>query len=689
MKLIIAEKRSTAAEIANVLSDYQINHHGYIEVADNYITWCAGHFVGLSKPESYDAALKKWTLSSLPFIPQQWQFDVSPNGTNQFTVIQNLINDSCVDEIICATDSGREGECIFRYIYLMTGCQKPFKRLWLSSMSSKGIKRGMSNLLPGDKNDNLFEAGFARAKADYLFGYNFTRLFTLKNNGILCDIGRVQTSLLNMIVSRDKLVDEYCEKKYYTVDLHLKTSRDNIHCVSDVKYDSYEAANEAAALCCDKAAKCIEAHEKRINIEPPKLYNLSELQKDANLIFGYTAKQTADYAQSLFEAKLITHPHSESRYLSEDMIDIFSDNIIYAAELLNLGEDYIYNILNCIDNSQTSEHSAIIFTSEVFKYDKETLMKRLPEGERNIFFLIAKRIIIASEMTCQNSLKSLSFDCNGSFFNASSKKTTVEGWLSDCKRLSCPVESEQQQTNDFIYDYIIQPGSEFEVCKAYAAEHVIQAQKRFTDASIIESLTNAQVGTPSTRCSILENLIRRGYVNRFENELVSTEKGKALIGMLPEEIKSVKLTQDWEEKLRKIEFGELSSDIFMHEVISFVTKYVNRYKRKQGAKVQKEVLGLCPKCGGNIYEGANAFYCANSIGKKGYCTFFIKKDEKFFLWKKKNVSPELVKAILKTGKIRMHNLYSERRNSYYDGIVTMDASKEFVSFSVKMIEPNK
>ena len=467
MQLVIAEKPSVGRSIASVIGA-RTAKDGYMEGNGYIVTWCIGHLVTLAMPEAYDEkyAEKKWSFDNLPIIPDSWMFDISTATSKQYSLIRKLMNDSCVDELICATDAGREGECIFRYVYNNVGCRKPFKRLWVSSMEDKAILDGFENLNSGHNYDNLYLAGLCRAKADWLVGMNGTRLFTCRYNTLL-SVGRVQTPTLAMIVQRDMDVKNFVKQKYFTVEIDCG----NFVASSD-RFDNEIKANEIVKACNGKNAVAVDVKKEIKTVNPPKLYDLTTLQREANRQYGYTAQQTLDYTQSLYEGKLVTYPRTDSQYLTEDMEQTALSMIDVIYETLpefRMDIQFAPDIKQCINNKKVSDHHAIICTNEIANKNLATL----PEGERNILKLIAAKLILATAESHRYEAVKVTVDCENNIFTANGKTIIHNGWKaieskikSNLKCTSDNVKSQEEKTLPEITQ-----GQEFYNVLAEKAEH--------------------------------------------------------------------------------------------------------------------------------------------------------------------------------------------------------------------------
>lgn len=669
MKLIIAEKESVAATIAKALGVTD-KKDGYFEGSGCMITWCVGHLVGLSLPDSYGEKYEDyWTFENLPIIPREWKFEVDGSKAKRFNVVKKLVNDSNVDEVVCATDAGREGECIFRYVYNHIGSKKTVKRLWISSMELPAIKKGMANLQPDSDYDNLFAAGLCRAKADWLIGMNGSRLFS-NRYGAALNVGRVQTPVLAMVVKRDYDIAHFVKQKFYNVALNCG----KFTAVSK-RIDDENTAAEIAEKCNNKTAEVTEVKKEVKKDNPPKLYNLTSLQREANRQYGYTAKQTLDYLQSLYEAKLATYPRTDSEYLTEDMeqtaLDMI-DTVQQTIPELNFGITNP-NVKRCLNNKKVSDHTAVIPTAEIANAD----LNSLPAGEKNILMLISAKLLIATSEpheyeSVKVTVRSESFD-----FYASGKTVISKGYKDIESRIKLQLTGHKPQETETALPEISE-NQKFDNVSAEVISGYTSSPKAYTEDTLLSAMETAGntdydensdvekkgLGTPATRADIIENLVKRAYIVRDKKKITASEKGVKLIEAVPDEIKSAKLTADWETTLQNIEKGEADPDSFMNEIENFTRELVNKYSEKYEnspfAK-EKEILGKCPRCGKNIYEGKQSFYCES--GKDG-CGFFVWKNQKY---PDTTVSAEQMKALLSEGKARFEAVAKsgERYFSYF------------------------
>ena len=612
MLLIIAEKPSVGKAISSVIGANK-NNKGYIEGNGYIVSWCVGHLVGLKYPNDYGNGWEhKWSFSQLPMIPDAWQFKVTESTKEQFGIIKALMGRDNVSEIICATDADREGECIFRYVYQMARCRKPVKRLWVSSLEESAIRQALTVMKSISAYDNLFSAGYARARADWLVGMNGSRLFSVRYGGKL-NIGRVQTPTLAMIVQRDAEVNGFVKQKYYTADLNC-----GAFTVSSARIDVEKSA-DALVSACDGAEVTISSVKREVKTDKaPKLYDLTTLQREANKAFGYTAQQTLDYTQSLYEGKLVTYPRTDSQFLSDDMAQTALDVVKLCDTYFGFGISHTPDIKKVINNAKVSGHHAIIPTSGIAAAD----LSSLPTGEKNILTLIATKLICATAPTHKYEAVKLTGICNGTEFTATGRTVLDMGWKRFIK------QTEKEKTDEKALPAVSE-GQSFTVA-ASKGEHFTSPPKPYTEDTLLSAMERAGnedydedterkgLGTPATRAATIEALVKNGYVERVGKQLRATDRGKELVTVVPDEVKSAKLTAEWESKLQQIEHGNFSADNFMIEIGCFITAMCNRYgsvdKSVSLSDGGNEPIGKCPKCGADVVKGKFGYYCKGKCG---------------------------------------------------------------------------
>ena len=682
MQLVIAEKPSVAQSIAKILGAAS-RKDGYTEGNGYIVSWCVGHLVELAAADSYDEKYAKWRYGDLPILPALWQYQVSDSTKKQFTVLKKLLNDNQVDTVICATDAGREGELIFRLVYEKAGCNKPVKRLWISSLEDSAIQKGFESLKNGKEYDNLYQAALCRAKADWIVGINATRLFSVLYGQTL-NIGRVMSPTLAMICERDVTISEFKPEPFYT--LHLTC---NDFSLVGEKLKSKAQAKEVLQACDGQSVTIESVEQKEKTEKPPKLYDLTTLQREANKLLGFTAEQTLQYAQSLYEKKYITYPRTDSRFLTEDMestIPVLAKAT--AGFFMPQAAELPVNTAQVIDSSKVSDHHAIIPTLNIKGLDVQSL----PAGERETLLLLAIRLLVAVGDTHRFSETVITAKCGESVFTAKGKTVIQDGF----KAVQKLYKGEQDKEDKDQALPSIAQGDVF-TAKAEIKEGKTSPPKPFTDDTLLSSMENANkaeidterkgIGTPATRAGILEKLIKSGLAERKGDKKVkyftATHKGTALITVLPEQVQSPLMTAEWEEKLKLVERGELTADAFLLEIVDMTSALVKTYEVIKGADTlfpsDRESMGKCPRCGGDITENKKGFCCSDKC-----CNFAIWKENRFFTAKKKTVTKAIVAELLKNGKVSLTGCYSEKTGKTYDCIAVLDdTGGQFVNFKME------
>lgn len=677
MELVIAEKPSVAQSIAAVLGATQ-RKDGYLEGNDYLVSWCVGHLVELAQPESYEEAWKKWSYESLPIIPQEWQHEVKSDTKAQYQILKKLMHDDRVDAVVCATDAGREGELIFRLTYNMAGCRKPMKRLWISSMEESAIRDGFHNLRPGSDYDNLYHSALFRQEADWLVGINGTRLFTVLYGGKALKVGRVQTPTLAMLVDRESKIMNFKKEAYYMA--HIMGN--GLDAVSEHISDKTEA-DRIAETCENGQALVTSVVKEEKWVAPPKLYDLTTLQRDANRLFGFTAKQTLEYTQSLYEKKLVTYPRTDSQYLSDDMEGTAKNVIEAIFNSLLFEQNIMFNpdIKRILNSKKVTDHHAIIPTMEIIKQD----LKAIPESEMKILSLCANRLLCATgEKHIYNSTKAV-ITCNNTVFKVSGKEVWKNGWkeFEDFFKNSYKTAEDKSDAEEEKKLPELREGMMIAVEQTKVSEHFTQPPKHYTEDSLLSAMERAGVedmgdeverkglGTPATRADIIEKLVKDGFVKREKKQMIPTEDGMKLITILPDVVKSPKLTADWENELTLVSKGEVAAEQFMSGIEAMVTDLVKTYhsvsdehKAMFGTcKGGQEVLGKCPKCGADVVKGKFGAYCTGKCGMNVGKALGV------------TLSDTQVKSLLQGKKILVKGLKGKKGS--YDAYLIPESVQEF------------
>lgn len=693
MKLVIAEKPSVAMSLAAVLGANE-KKDGYMEGGGYLVSWCVGHLLELAQPEAYGEQYARWCYGDLPILPEEWKYEVPKDKKKQLDLLCRLMKDKRVNSVVCATDAGREGELIFRLVYEHAGCKKPIERLWISSMEDAAIRDGVEHLRPGSDYDKLYDAAVCRAGADWLIGINATRLFSVLY-GVTLNVGRVMSPTLALLVQREADIQAFTSKPFYVPEITCGGFT-----ASGEKLSGKDEA-EKIRMDCDGQNATVLSMEKQVKtVQPPRLYDLTTLQRECNRIYGYTAQQTLDYVQSLYEKKLATYPRTDSQYLTEDMQATAASLVLWLREHMPFGKGCTRepDIDRVTDGSKVTDHHAIIPTVEIARTD----LSELPSGERDVLTLIAARLLSATVQAHRFEAVTAVLDCQGNSFTAKGKTVLQAGWK-EVERLYRMGLKESKPEDDENMDAslpMLQEGQIFETVSASVREGKTSPPKHYTEDSLLAAMETAGagdmpedaerkgLGTPATRAATLEKLVSAGFVQRKKKQLIPTEKGTNLILVLPDNIKSPTLTAEWESMLKQVERGELAAESFMEQIADLSRTLVKEHtapeKRFSGLfpdtkRNGGEAVGTCPRCGGTVYEGKKGFFCDNRD-----CAFALWKDNKFFSGKKKSITKSVAAALLKEGRVSMSGLYSEKTGKAYDAVVLLDdTGGKYVNFKLE------
>ena len=663
MRLVIAEKPSVAMALASVIGA-RSRRDGFVEGNGYLVSWCVGHLVGLCDAADYDERYRKWNYDDLPIVPEKWKKKILEGTKKQFGILQTLMNRNDVTEVICGTDAGREGELIFRLAYEQAGCRKPVKRLWISSLEEKAIREGFQNLKDGSCYDDLYRSALCRAQADWLVGINASRLFSVLYNKNL-KVGRVQTPTLAMIVERNQKVTNFKKEQYFEVHLFCR----DLEAVSD-RMNSLEEAEQLVKQCQGKRCQITRDEEQTKTVQPPKLYDLTTLQR------------------------LITYPRTDSQYLSDDMEQTAEE----LAELLDGDldflelEDYEPAVDRTLNSSKVSDHHAIIPTSQI----RLAGQKALKTKERNILYLIESRFLMATSRAYIYESHKCEVQCEGILFHMLSHRIRQEGFKAIERKMylffgkKLPEEIHQMAEIRLLEDY--------GPCRAEVQEKWTQPPRQFTEDTLLQAMERAGnedlaedtekkgIGTPATRAGIIEKLISSGFVSRDKKNLVPTNDGNVLITILPDEIKSPAMTAQWEMQLNQIARGEADAGGFLQGIIRMLKELISRYsgvsekqKEQFSHGTKKESLGSCPRCGRPVYEGQKNFYCSDRK-----CQFALWKNDRFFESQGKKMDAGTVKKLLAKGKIHYKDLHSQKTGRTYEATVVMaDFGEGYVKFNLE------
>ena len=686
MILVIAEKPSVGAAIGKVLGASS-RKDGYLEGNNYIVSWCVGHLVGLADASSYDERFAKWRYSDLPIVPDEWLFEVPKDKQKQFKVLRDLMRDKRVTELVCATDAGREGELIFRLVYKKAGCTKPFKRLWISSLEDSAIREGFAHLRDSGDYDRLYEAALARSKADWIVGINGTRLFsTLYHKKLV--VGRVQTPTLAMLVEREGKISTFHKEKYFNVHI----GKDNL--TADMEKVKTEDEAKAIAAACDKKQAVVSSLKKETKtVNPPKLYDLTTLQREANRYYGFTAQQTLDLVQSLYEKKLLTYPRTDSQFITEDMDSTARQVIGIVSRKLPLFEGITHepDIGRITNNAKVTDHHAIIPTVQLEKQD----LGELPESEQKIIRLVTMRLLSATGEKHIYDETSVTLACEGYEFKAKGKTVVQDGWKSVERCFKETLKSKEKDEPERSLPSLNEKDILSSVDSS-VTEHYTSPPKPYTEDSLLsamETAGNAEfdddtekkgLGTPATRAGIIEKLVKGGFVERKGKSLVPTKDGNNLVCVLPEQITSPSMTAEWENTLMQIERGKADADKFLSGIVGMTSELVKAYPFLSEAEASRfdsgrETIGKCPRCGSPVYVGKGNYYCSNKD-----CSFCMWEDNKFFTSKKKKLTKKIAAELLDKGWCRVTGLYTPKRLQLYDAVIRLDdAGGKYVSFKME------
>ena len=690
MRLVIAEKPSVAQSLSAVIGA-NARQDGYLEGNGWRVSWCVGHLAGLADADSYDPKYAKWRYDDLPILPSDWKMSVGRDKKKQFDILKKLLCAPDVTEVVNACDAGREGELIFRNVYELAGCKKPMKRLWISSMEDSAIREGFENLRPGADYDGLHQAALCRAKADWLVGINATRLFSVLYRRTL-NIGRVMSPTLALIVQREAEIEAFQPEPFYTVALELPGFT-----AVGARMKDKTAAKELQTACRGGSAVVKQAQRKEKSEKPPALYDLTTLQRDANRLLGFTAQQTLDYLQNLYEKKLCTYPRTDSRYLTSDMAEGLPVlvNLTANAMPFRKGIAIVCNPEAVINDKKVTDHHAVIPTRNLRDAD----LSALPVGEKAVLELVAARLLCAVAEPHLYEETAATLVCAGQEFAAKGKTIQRPGWRkldaayhAGLKNAPEPEERPEEKTLPELSE-----GQSLSVSNASVKEGKTSPPKHFTEDTLLSAMENAGkedmpdtaerkgLGTPATRAGILEKLASTGFLERKKSkktvQLMPSRDARSLITVLPEQLQSPLLTAEWEYRLGEIERGELSPEEFLSGISAMLRELVATFQVVKGTEYlfspPREAVGRCPRCGGTVTESKKGFFCENPE-----CRFAIWKDSKWWSAKKKQPTKAVVAALLKDGRARLTGCYSEKTGKTYDADVLLEDTGEYVNFKL-------
>lgn len=691
MKLVIAEKPSVAQSLARVIgADKRCD--GYMEGGGYLVSWCVGHLVELSAPEGYDERYAKWRLEDLPILPETWRYEVSAGTAKQFRILKNLMERPDVTSLVCATDAGREGELIFRLVYNQCRCTKLIERLWISSMEDTAIREGFAHLKPGTEYDLLYEAALCRERADWIVGMNATRLFSCLYGQTLA-VGRVMTPTLAMVVTRDAQINAFRPEPFYTVQL----TADGIKAISR-RFQDKKEAQELLARCRSANRAMVSTVETKEKAEKaPLLYDLTSLQRDANRILGLTAQQTLDYTQSLYEKKLVTYPRTDSRYLTNDMEPMLPALVKAVAGKYDVtGEELRTKPVHpaaVFDSGKVSDHHAIIPTKTMAISDTDSLSA----GEKAVLQLISVRLLCAVAEDFRYAETSIVLSCGGEEFTRKGRTILALSW----KGIWQQFYPEKKKNEDISTSLPVQ-GKEITVDQEEIKEGKTSPPKHFTEDTLLSAMENAGadetpneaerkgLGTPATRAATIEKLVQRGFIerkgDRKTRQLVATDKGNALVTVMPEQIQSASMTAEWEQKLLDVEHGELDATGFMEGINGMIAGLVATYEKVKGADAlmsNNKVAGKCPNCGAEVLERQKGWFCSNRE-----CRFVLWKDNAYFTKLGKHITAQIAERLLRDGRAKLKDCRSAKTGRTYnaDVLLTTEADGR-AQFSLEFPDP--
>lgn len=673
-KLVVCEKPSVAQSISNVLGAAK-RGDGYLEGGGYIVSWCVGHLVELAQPESYGERYAKWRKEDLPILPHSWKYQVTAATKKQFSILKGLMGRPDVESLVCATDAGREGELIFRLVYHQCGCEKPFERLWISSMEDAAIRDGFAHLKPGNEYDSLYEAALCRERADWMVGINATRLFSCLY-GTTLNVGRVMTPTLGMVVLREAAISSFVPESFYTVQL----TSDGFTASSE-RFKEKGDAESCRAACLEAGMATIRKVERREKAErPPALYDLTTLQREANRLFGFTAQQTLDYAQSLYEKKLVTYPRTDSRYLTDDMAAALPGLAASAAHAFRVRPSAVVKTEAVINSKKVTDHHALLPTESMAMAD----LSALPSGEQSVLRLIVARLLAAVGAPYRYAETTVELSCADTLFSVKGKEVLEEGWKG-VERQLIPKEEKSGKALPPLSEGETLPVADVEIKegktsppKHFTEDLLLQAMETASAGDFPEDAERKGIGTPATRAATIEKLVQKGFLERKGSgkakTLIPTEKGNALITVTPEQLQSPSMTADWEEKLSAVEKGEYASETFMEEITGMVTELVNNYEIVKGAKMLMSgttVIGTCPHCGAEVVERQKGWFCSNRE-----CRFILWKDNAYFKKIGKRLTAQMAERLVRDGRIRVKDCKSQKTGKTYNASVLLSTEPD-------------
>ena len=666
--MIVTEKPSVAISYAKILGVHG-RQDGYLEGNGYLVSWCVGHLVELAPPSAYGEQYVKWNIADLPILPEKWQYLVSASTKKQFGILKKLMHRADVNTVVNSCDAGREGELIFRLVYEQAGCKKPVSRLWLSSMEDSAVRAGFANLKPSTEYDALYQAALCRERADWMVGINCSRLFSCLYGRPLA-VGRVMTPTLAMTVEREAAIAAFVPKKFYTVALELTSG----FVASSRRISEKAAAEKLLAGCREEMVSTIQKITRKEKAEnPPPLYDLTTLQRDANRLLGYSAQQTLDYVQSLYEKQLTTYTRTDSCYIADEDEEMLEELAEELEDFLGFvsedADDDVPRTRRTVNRQKVTDHHAILPTRSMLQADLDAL----PKGERNILKLIIARTLMAVSKPFRYLETLLTTECAGEEFTAKGKEILEEGWKAVERKVLADILNRKRE-----FTALPQvEESECGILNAELKEGQTSPPKHFTEDTLLHSMETASadsmpegverqgIGTPATRAATIEKLVQKGFLERKGDKktkvLLPTDKGKALITVMPEEIQSADMTADWETKLLRVERGEMEPETFMTEINDMISSLVNTTEAVKGASalMKNKVIGVCPNCGNSVVEREKGYFCENRE-----CRFVLWKDNAFFKRLGKRMDAHVADRLLRDGRVRLKDCKSSKGKTY-------------------------
>jgi len=696
MYLVISEKPSVAQAIAKVLGAYK-KEDGYLSGRDCVVSWCLGHLAEYAMPEAYDDKYQKWRFEDLPIIPDTWKLEVAKDKKPQFSTLKKLLKQGDIDYVVNACDAGREGELIFKRVYDLSGSRLPVKRLWISSMEDEAILEGFANLKSGEEYKNLADASVCRAQADWLIGMNASRAYT-KTYDYRLTVGRVQTPTLAMLVQRGDEIAHFQKKQYFLAHV----MKDGLDAVSE-HLDSRDAAEQITATCNRRDAEVTAVKREAKSVAPPKLYDLTTLQREANRLFGYTAKQTLEYAQSLYEKKLLTYPRTDSQYLTGDMADTAKAMITMVQKLLPFVPEASFqmDVSRLLNSKKVSDHHAIIPTAEIAKLEADSLSA----AECNILYLVANRLLCAAAPKHRYISVKAELICSGYLFTASGRTVTDQGWklYEEALKKYLRADDDKDNVEDAQTLPDLEKGQVLKGVMSKLTEHFTQPPKPYTEDSLLAAMERAGssemeddverkgLGTPATRASIIEKLISSKYAVRKKKQILATEAGSKMIALMPEYLKSAQMTADWENRLLAMERGQTTEEAFMADIYSLIERMLSdcmmlptEERQRFSGEKESRGIGRCPVCGSPVYEGKSNYYCSD----RG-CSFALWKENRYLSSMKKTLDKKMASELLGKGRTHAKDFYSGKTGKNFEADLILEVSEDGkTSFKMEFPEGN-